>query len=587
MLAIIGQRLDDNPCSVIYLGPTQNNVDSVIAKRIQHMLESVPSLAEHLPKGKTRKLVKVIKGLTVRLAWAGSPTEVASQSAGLTIADEVDRMQNIKGEGDPVAMLEKRSERYIDGTNLIDTTPTLGNIKTYIHPVTKYEHWEYGDKAQIFSRGWIEWRAGTRHEFMVPCANNDCGKYFSPRFQHCHWPKDGTPLERAEAAFLSCPRCGHEHYDNDVYHIRAYGLPVAPGQWIEDGDYDGPKPDAESLRYSEDGDQLIAPDGRVYKKVVGETPKTLSYSLWASGVLSKDSLVSRRVYDWLKAVDSGDVGQMQVAINTGFGELFASEGERPESNVIDKCEGSYERFEVPDQARMLFMGVDVQRDRFEYVVRAYGYKKTSWLIDQGEIEGDTESPETWELLEAFFDREIGGRMIQYMAIDAGFLTERVDEFAAGSGGRIFSVMSESKSEAGRWWYERKPESDKRGKPLKKANSHRKMVNSGHFKSWLYDRYTRTDEHGRFFVYKGIDDDYKKQITAEARTPKRGGGWVWHRLGANHKLDCEMLCAFLGSYFARDYAESRPSTKDVAAEGANVGGKSRKRYKRRKMKTLNG
>ncbi len=75
-------------------------------------------------------------------------------------------------------------------------------------------------------------------------------------------------------------------------------------------------------------------------------------------------------------------------------------------------------------------GVDVQKDRLEVEVVAWGKSRESWSIDYRVFEGDTGGGEVWgklsELLNHHFIGENGLEyMISMMAIDAGYATQEV------------------------------------------------------------------------------------------------------------------------------------------------------------------
>ncbi|MGH9641099.1 MAG: phage terminase large subunit family protein, partial [Terriglobales bacterium] len=42
LLNVIGKELDDSPAPILYVGPTKNNVSTVIEPQIAAMLRSVP-----------------------------------------------------------------------------------------------------------------------------------------------------------------------------------------------------------------------------------------------------------------------------------------------------------------------------------------------------------------------------------------------------------------------------------------------------------------------------------------------------------------------------------------------------------------
>ena len=171
LLNVIGHRLDDDPAPIIYVGPTRNNIDNVIEPKIMDMIKGVPTLWAKMAKGKkATKTHKRIAGISLRLAWAGSPTELASDSAVLVLVDEIDRMDdNVKGEGNVFELAEARTSTYPDGRVIGTSTPTIGNVDTFVHLVTELEHWAVSDT--VASPIWRLWQEGSRHEWAWPCPH--------------------------------------------------------------------------------------------------------------------------------------------------------------------------------------------------------------------------------------------------------------------------------------------------------------------------------------------------------------------------------------------------------------------------------
>lgn len=92
LLNICGRKIDDDPAPVLWIGPTKSNVENVIEPMIEQMIDSSASLSAKRPPAKRRrKLLKTINGVTFRLAWAGSATELASQPAHTVVVDERER----------------------------------------------------------------------------------------------------------------------------------------------------------------------------------------------------------------------------------------------------------------------------------------------------------------------------------------------------------------------------------------------------------------------------------------------------------------------------------------------------------------
>jgi phage terminase large subunit GpA-like protein len=155
LLNVIGHKLDDDPAPILYIGPTKSNIDGVIEPQVSQLLRSAKSLwAKTLQGRKAQKLIKRVAGVTLRLAWAGSPTELASQPAHTVLVDEVDRMEPIAGEGDPVGLAEARIATYPDGRMIITSTPTEGSVTSSKHPETGVEHWDLAEPEEINSSVW-------------------------------------------------------------------------------------------------------------------------------------------------------------------------------------------------------------------------------------------------------------------------------------------------------------------------------------------------------------------------------------------------------------------------------------------------
>jgi phage terminase large subunit GpA-like protein len=116
----------------------------------------------------------------------------------------------------------------------------------------------------------------------------------------------------------------------------------------------------------------------------------------------------------------------RVFVNTVLGEVWKSQGEAPEWDLLMNRREPYMIGTVPMDALFLTAGVDVQKDRLVYEVVGWGREKRSWSIDYGEIPGDPGDLQRgpWGRLDALLDRmyphEAGVEMpIRMLAIDSG------------------------------------------------------------------------------------------------------------------------------------------------------------------------
>jgi phage terminase large subunit GpA-like protein len=511
-LNVAGKRLDDDPVPILYIGPTRSNVDSVIEPRVSQMFKSSESLSSKLVRGrKAKKLVKRIAGVTFRLAWAGSATELASQPACIVIVDEVDRMESISGEGDPVTLAEARIATYPDGKILIDSTPTVGTVKTYTHPVTGLEHWEVADPEDVMSPVWLYWQEGTRQEWAVPCK--ECRQYFIPRFKLLTWGDAKTPAEASRKARLACSRCGSAHEETDKPSMNAMGRFVGPGQYVENGE------------------------------VKGDLIDTDCASFWISGLMSPWVSFGESAKKWLSAVQSKDQGRVQAVINTRFGELYTSRGDAPEWTVVRGAAESYQKGKVLDWVQRIYLTVDVQMDRLVYNFRGWGDGFRSHLIEDGNIWGDTDKPEVWEKLEKEMERTFGGMPVNATAVDSGYRSEMVYQFCLKHKTKAFATKG--LDESTKLFQATDVEVNYKGKKVPLALKLWSFI-AGHFKSWVHTRVTwPKDKPGYWLVYQDISEEYCKQIVAEHQMLLPSGKTKWVRASKeNHQFDCEVLQVLL-------------------------------------------
>lgn len=124
-------------------------------------------------------------------------------------------------------------------------------------------------------------------------------------------------------------------------------------------------------------------------------------------------------------------------VNTVLGEEWEEE-----ADAVPDWQRLYERREawpygsVPQRGLFLTAGADVQLDRIEVDVWAWGRGLESWLVEHLVINGDPGRPEVWasmtELLSRTWEHATGARLaLQRLAIDTGFATQSVYQWARG------------------------------------------------------------------------------------------------------------------------------------------------------------
>lgn len=536
ILDVLGERLDTRPTPILYVGPSKEFLTDQFEPRLMALFDEAPALRRKLARGKrNKKTLKRVAGVTVRLAHAGSSTALKSDPAGLALVDEYDEMlANIKGQGDPLGLVEARGDTFADYVTAVTSTPGRGLVEVQHDEASGLDFWGVAAPDDIQSPIWRLWQEGTRHHWTWQCPH--CEEWFVPRFACVAvdvMDKDGQtrsvqlsearevrPAHAKRTAHLICPRSGCVISNDDKVGMNERGQFVAPGQWV----------DADGV-------------------VNGEPPESSTASFWVSGLASPFVTFGQRAEAYQTAVHSGESDKVQTAINAGFGEVYSpGGGDVVEWQQVAERRSTYAKGDVPEGVRFLTLGVDVQKDRLVYVVRGWGGRARSWLIEEGELFGETAEPEVWEDLAELLTKTWGGLSIRVGFVDSGYRPgkkfvlpiNRVYEFC-----RRHSRIHPSKGFASR----SRPISAsqievKADGAQQKFGLRLYLLDTDHWKSWVYERLGYPDDApGAWFLHQDASEDYCKQIVSEVRVigPSGRAKWV-PRSRHNHFLDCEAMAA---------------------------------------------
>jgi phage terminase large subunit GpA-like protein len=195
--------------------------------------------------------------------------------------------------------------------------------------------------------------------------------------------------------------------------------------------------------------------------------------------------------------------------------------------------------EVPDWAVFLTGGVDVQETTLYWTIRAWGPYITSQCIAHGQVLsfGDVES-----IMNMQYKRSDGEMLVVSLClVDSGYDADTTYEFCVmnsewalpvkGSSNAMLSYFKLSKIN--------KAESSAYGMTLV-------IVDGDKYKDMIASRMKKKNGQGSWMVYKGCDQEYAEQVTAEHKVNvKTQGGrviqkWVPKRSHIdNHYLDTEV------------------------------------------------
>jgi phage terminase large subunit GpA-like protein len=138
---------------------------------------------------------------------------------------------------------------------------------------------------------------------------------------------------------------------------------------------------------------------------------------------------------WESAVskESGSAAAIKTFKNTELGETWVEEGEAPDWQRLVERREDYPIGQVPLGGLLLVGGADVQKDRIEASIWAFGRGKESWLVEHRVLIGDTARDAVWkrlgEMISETWTHASGAAMpLARFAIDTGFATQEVYGF---------------------------------------------------------------------------------------------------------------------------------------------------------------
>lgn len=138
---------------------------------------------------------------------------------------------------------------------------------------------------------------------------------------------------------------------------------------------------------------------------------------------------------WEAAVskESGSAAAIKTFKNTELGETWVEEGEAPDWQRLVERREDYRVGTVPQGGLLLVGAADVQKDRIEASVWAFGRGKESWLVEHRVLMGDTARDTVWkrlaEMLAETWTHASGAAMpLARFALDTGFATQEAYAF---------------------------------------------------------------------------------------------------------------------------------------------------------------
>ncbi|MCB5201710.1 phage terminase large subunit family protein [Neorhizobium sp. T786] len=375
----VGYVIDHAPGPIMYVMPTISMMKKFSKARIDPMIEGSPSLREKIPparsrdSGNTQEQKDFDNGVLV-MTGANSGAGLRGLPMRYLVLDEVDGYpESADDDGDPVSLAVDRTSAHLARRKIFKLSTPLYKETSRIGPA---------------------FREGDQRYYNVKCEK--CGTLQPITWDKIKW-EPGKPETAAFVCSAHDPNtgelCEHRHPEHRKRHLCREKGHGGDAEWIP--------------------------------TAVPVDAKTRSYHL---------SALYSQWYTWEQCVRrfllvKDDPAKLQPFINNVLGEEWESLGGEkldPET-LFAKREEFMSGFdaELPAGTALLTAGVDVQPDRLELEVVAWGRDEESWSVAYHVLPGDPSELEVWDQLDEILRTRFrhpaleDGMKIMATAIDTG------------------------------------------------------------------------------------------------------------------------------------------------------------------------
>lgn len=363
----MGYVMDHAPGPTMYVSPTEEFARLISRSRIDPMIQACPRLRMRVSERRERDganstLYKEFPGGSLRLVGTNTPVGLKSSPIRYLAGDEIDEwVGDVGGQGDPLYLALVRTTTYRHNRKvLLVSSPTIEGR----------------------SRIAAEYEETDQRVFMVPCTS--CGT-----LQEISW--------RDSIRWRDHPKTGQP--DPATVHMRCSACPAEIPDWHKA--------------------KMLA-GGVWMPRRLDADPAVRGY--WLSGVYSPFISWGQALEDFLRAKKRP--AALKVFVNTYLAETWRQLGDAPAWKPLFDRREAYKRGTVPRGGLVLTMAVDVQGDRLELEVVAWGRGLETWSIDHVTLAGRPSDPDVWLDLQRemtrTFPHDSGVEMsIRAVGIDTG------------------------------------------------------------------------------------------------------------------------------------------------------------------------
>lgn len=471
------------PGPLMCVQPTVETGKRWSRQRVAPMIESTPVLREVVKEPRERDsgntvLSKEFPGGVMIITGANSAVGLRSMPVRFLFLDEIDGYPyDVEGEGDPVALAEKRVATFARRKVFLVSTPTIRGV----------------------SRIEREYEMSDQRKYFVPCPF--CKHKQVLRWSHIVFERNSKGKLIPESVGYRCESCEKviaEHHKTWM---------------LENGEWQPTNPEGPANVAGFHLSSLYSPIG------------------WKGWVdIVREFLAAQKNPIALK-----------TWTNTILGECWEQEGETVDDIPLFNRREDYGPA-VPMSAGILTAGVDIQDNRIEMEVVAWGRGEESWSMGYETFYGSPATPGVWEqldeVLQEVWIHESGARLkIACVAIDTGghFTKEAYAFVKPRQVRRVFGTKG----------------INQQGRPIigrpslrNEAKVNLFPVGSDTCKETIYAR-LKIQEPGPGYMHFSMhhEEEYFRQLTAEKCVTRYVKGfpvrqWIKER-PRNEMLDCRV------------------------------------------------
>lgn len=474
---MLGYIIEEDPSPAMIVYPTDELAKSISKNRIMPMIQNCPTLNRRYHENDSSNLELQFDDMYLTLVGSNSPSGLASKPEKYLFMDETDKYPGAsKKEADPVSLAKERTKTFHNRKIVLASTPTL-----------KSNHiWEAKENADI-----------EKHYFM-PCPH--CGKMIEFKFSNLRFPDDEgmSYVDRAEYAKYVCQECGCVINDRQKHTM------LQQGEW-----------------------QIVEHKTQFARKVVFWL-NTLYSPFVRFADVAKEFLLSKK-----------DSERFQNFVNSWLAEPWEDTNLKTNADLVMERQSELPELVVPEWAKLLTGGVDVQETSLYLTIRAFGNHITSQNIYHQQV---MSFADVERIMNMPFKKENGETMIVALClIDSGFNTDATYDFCANNAEWAIPVKGSSNPMLSHY------KLSKINKITSAANGmDLVIVDGGKYKDMIAGRMRKKNGVGSWMVHSGCDREYAEQVTAEHKVNvKTNNGRVkqeWKLKSShadNHYLDAEV------------------------------------------------